>query len=123
MGCGSKTFYDALYCGPQTFNKWFYSNTTYPYFFPVNAKEKKQYPSGMVTQSVQYSFGSPKCDRDVHAQCDLVGLWMSDAATFAQYRYTPFVQTEYNDETGESSGGVFSFEFFWSMYNNAGWYQ
>ena len=91
------------------------------YFFPANQTEKNSYPSINVTQSIQYEFGSSHCDGSSshHTDCDLVGFWIANAATEAQYHYTPFVQT---DTTG-THGGVFAFEKFWQQYDSVGWKQ
>jgi hypothetical protein len=122
-GCSSSaTFYKQLVCGSQTFHTWFTDSAiTYPYFFPVNAAEKAAYPDVAVNYSLQYSYGTVQCKKGAttHANCDLVGLWMNNAATFAQYKYTPFVQTESNG----SFGGYHGFEYFWFQYSSNGWYQ
>ena len=119
MGCGSGSFNTEIACGAARFLRWYNdTNPTYPYFFPVNLNEK-EHPTGPITHSIQYAYSATKCDANVHTNCDMVGFWLSDAATYAQYKYTPFVQTQ----TTGSFGGFRSFEQFWFNYSNVGWYQ
>lgn len=127
MGAGCKhsaTFYRQLSCGASTLYNRYSDTNTYPYFFSVDPDEKSCYSqpgSCDAMNSIQYSYGPIPCKSDAttHANCDLVGLWLSNAATYAQYKYTPFVQTQ----TKESFGGFHSFEYFWFKYYNAEWYQ
>jgi hypothetical protein len=114
MGCGkTSTFAMQISCAAVTLKNSFNMPITYPYFFPVNSGEKTCYPNCNVVQSIQYSFGPNTCNKVSHpATCDLVGFWLADAATFAQYEYTPFVQTH---STG-IFGGVRAFETLWFNY-------
>lgn len=125
MGCGSGTFNSEITCGAKKLMRWYNdTNVTYPYFFPVNKAEKAGYPNIDVTHSLQYSYGT-FCNEfaETHVDCGLVGFWITTASTYAQYKYTAFVQTAFDAETGQGSGGVYSFDYFFTKYNDAGWYQ
>jgi hypothetical protein len=120
MRCDGKTdFATQITCGANTFNTNF---TGYPvgddaYLFPVNGAGKSKYPSGRVTKSIQYSWTAPPavCNATQHTDCDLVGFSMENAATYAQYKYTPFIQTSVD------GGCVYSFEYWWLEFTNEAW--
>jgi hypothetical protein len=104
MGCGNSDFAAQITCSAQTFHGLYGLYPGATYFFPVNQAERKAYPNGRVTKSIQYSWTTPPavCNAVKHTNCDLVGLLLDDAATYAQYEYTPFVQTS----EGGTRGGV-----------------
>jgi hypothetical protein len=112
-GCKPSAFYSQLSCSAATFSTNYALDPTPndPYFWPVNA--------GHVSYSVQFATSSSaSCvDNKLATGCVLVGFPMNTAATFAQYKYTPFMQTT------TSGGGVRLFEAIWAQYINAGWYQ
>jgi hypothetical protein len=115
-GCGGASqanFYSQLGCAANTFFNNYELDPTpdTAYFWPVH--------NGQVVNSIQFaSSASANCkDKVLTAGCALVGFWVTNAATFAQYKYTPFVQTT------TTGGGVRLFEQIWQQYSNASWYQ
>jgi hypothetical protein len=123
MGCiPVGNFYQQLTCSAQAYITNYAATPSEPYFFPVLKADKTGYPTHSVTKSIQYSYGSVKCTAAAtsHTNCYLVGLWLSNAATYTQYKFTPFVQTV---ATPIAGGGVESFEQLWYQYSSHGWYQ
>jgi hypothetical protein len=126
MGVGNTDFQDQINAAARTFANNFnsLSESQFPYFFAANQSELDNYyqppcsqngvtippPCTSVVQSIQYSWNSPvgaACNRYIHTNCAIVGFWVADRATYAQYTYTPFVQTTVK------GGGVYSFEYWW----------
>jgi hypothetical protein len=117
-GCPKKSnpdFLSQLDCAANTFITSFNLDPTPndPYFWPVSSR---------VANSIQLAYSvtatSGCVDNRLITGCVLVGFYANDAATFAQYRYTPFIDTFTN-----GLGGVGSFEYVWQEYEGSGWYQ
>lgn len=117
MGCGPKTtFLAQVECAAANFRKKYDAAPTVPYFWPVD--------SNHLNQSIQYEFSPSKAecvdvgrDNKLAPGCVSVGFWIGSAPTYAQYKYTPFINTT------QSGGGVQSFERWWFDYDSKGWYQ
>jgi hypothetical protein len=122
MGVGNTDFQAQINDGASTFHARFNDSiSTWPYFFPANATEKAD-PSGTITNSIQYSWNSDSgdpCNATSHDDCAIVALWLANAATYAQYKYTPFVQTT----EASTRGGVYSFEYWWYNFATNSWFQ
>jgi hypothetical protein len=130
FGCGtsSPTFNEQLYCGAGLYNTRYVGDPSEPFFFPVVSYnwEDIQYaysaPSSAACEDVDSTYGDPDYNLLVDG-CDVVGFSIATRATYAQYKFTPFVQTS------TSGGGVRNFEQFWYNYSHAagstssGWYQ
>jgi hypothetical protein len=85
MGCGQTSdFLSQLNCSANTFVYQFGQTPFEPFFLKESDFHIRHYVTGMGRQPV--------------------GFQVKDAATYAQYRYTPFIQTS------ATGGGVYLFE-------------
>jgi hypothetical protein len=114
-GCSPRsTFLGQLECAAHTFINKFNLDPTpsSPYFWPIN--------SSSVAKSVQFAYSNttPCVDGKLISGCVSVGFAVNNAATFAQYKYTPFMDT-----LPAGTGGVELFETIWGRYESNGWYQ
>jgi hypothetical protein len=121
LGCsGASTFNEQLYCSGTTFYNNYHADPAEPTFFPVVSYNWEDiqyaYESGVTCEDVDSHSGDGDYNELVDG-CDVVGLSIATAATYAQYKFTPFVQTS------TSGGGVRLFEQNWYNYSSASWYQ
>jgi len=54
------------------------------------------------------------CRNGGNANCKQVSFFITNRSTYAQYAYTPFVETHFNGGVG--TGGVFLFMSIWNTY-------
>jgi hypothetical protein len=122
-GCASpSTFMDQLECAGQAYIDNYDetpsgTSPSTPYFWPVIASTPPT--SDQIKASIQYAYAAPptppsaSCNDGVlHTGCGLVSLYINNAATYAQYHYTPFMQTN------TAGGGVRLFEQLWAQYSS-----
>lgn len=94
MGCGSPTnFVAQVHCAAATFFNQFTLTPSEPFFFPKQAD---------INQDIQHFV--------TNLGRQPVGFQINTRATFAQYKYTPFIQSLAN------GGGVFLFEKVWKNF-------
>jgi len=108
MGCNSKNqslknFAAQLQCAAMTFINLFNESAlsgrtvNYPFFFRS-------------VDGIHHAVTAPCNLKVLPSGCKSVAFNVVNAATFAQYRYTPFIQALVN------GGGVYRFEYLWSLF-------
>jgi len=101
FGCPSEPtdFYSQIVCAAHTLGMWFNGDKKDKYFFPVTGGP---------------CFGDEQRDRCLWVsslkRLKNVGFEVFTAATYAQYKYTPFIETK-------RLGGVYSFELNWRKFH------
>jgi hypothetical protein len=96
MGCNPPTdFYSQVACSAKVLVKRFNQTPSEPYFRPLITGN----PCDQYTKGICLYVGEMDGLQNV-------GFQINTKATYAQYRYTPYIQTE-------ACGGVYSFEYWW----------
>jgi hypothetical protein len=91
MGCGQKSdFLTQLNCAANTFVYQFQQTPSEPFFLKQPTFNIQHYVTGIGRTKVAFQ--------------------VQDAATYSQYRYTPFIQAS------ATGGGVYLFEYLWSIF-------
>ncbi len=102
LGCSTPSnFLSQLTCGAETLINRFEDVVTYPYFFPVVSS---------YNSDIKLSVTADCSDSVLVNGCYEVAFTINNAATYAEYEYTPFIQSL------PAGGGVYLLEELWRQY-------